>query len=144
MQTVAELLTSIRTGLNSEPAARELKHFASQGTHNFTRHHQAILKAAIATADLRTRWNLIVVLGLLPLRDPARAAAVDWLFERLADASPFTRTFALQSLFNLAAADPPLQQRLRPVLERFAHAGTASMQARARKLLRAFQTAVTG
>ena len=137
MPAVAELLQTVRRGLPSEtePAARALKHLARQSPAGFARHHRAILHAACTTQDLRTRWNLIVVLGLLPLGGNTRAAAIDWLFERLADQSPFTRTFAIQALVDLSAQDPPLEQRLRPVLERFAATGTAGMQARARKLL---------
>ena len=77
----------------------------------------------------------MVALGLVELQGRTRAAAIDWLLERLADESPFTRTFAAQSLANHAEGDASLQAKLRPILELFAATGTASMQARARKLL---------
>ena len=150
MATVAELLRIIREGTpaQSEPAARELKHHAEQShaqqsSADFKPHHRALLNAALETEDLRTRWNLIVVLGLLPLADTTRAAAIDWLYERLADESPFTRTFAAQSLANLSRNDARLQARLQPILERFAAEGTASMQARARKLLHQLKNALS-
>ncbi len=145
MATVAELLRIICEGTpaQSEPAARELKHRAEQGVEEFRPHHRALLKAALETEDLRTRWNLIVVLGLLPLGDTTRAAAIDWLYERLAAESPFTRTFAAQSLANLSRNDARLQARLQPILERFAAEGTASMQARARKLLHQLKNALS-
>ena len=138
MQPVAELLEVIQkgSGTSSEAAARELKHRAEQDTGEFAPQHRAILAAALATEDLRTRWNLIVVLGLLPLRGPIRAAAIDWLMERLGDESPFTRTFAVQALADHSAGDARLKRRLLPVLEQFASSGSASMKARARKLLK--------
>ena len=98
-------------------------------------HGALLLKLDMAEQDLRTRWNLIEILGSIPLRSTQRLIAVDWLFERLGDASPFTRTFALQALFNLSRNDEPLRRRWLPLAHEFEVNGTAAMRARARKLL---------
>jgi len=83
------------------------------------------------------RWNLMQVLGKIVLKPVQRGAANDWLFERLRDASPFTRTFALQALYELSREDEALHRRWLPIAEEFARNGTAAMRARARKLLQA-------
>jgi len=63
---------------------------------------------------------------------------VDWLFERLRDSSPLTRTFALQALMDLGKSDPALRLRAIPIAHKFAETGSAAMRARARKPLKQF------
>lgn len=119
----------------AEPHARALKHLAERSPESFTGLGPQILKTALATEDLRIRWNLTVVLSLVPLSPRLRAAAVDWLFERLADPSSLTRVFALQSLWNLSSRDGELRARIQPVARRFVETGTTALRARARHLL---------
>ena len=104
--SVTHLLNIIERGNSAdlEPAARALKHLARADPAAFAKDHAAVFAAARETSDLRTRWNLIVVLGLLPLSPARRAAVTDWLFKRLQDPSPFTRVFALESLVTLRTA----------------------------------------
>ena len=119
----------------AEPASRALRVRAERDPGSLSSFRKNILNLAIAASDLRVRWNLILVLGRLPLTPGQRALAVDWLFERLGDASSFTRTFTLQALFDLSSADSSLRARLLPIAQEFTATGTAAMRARARRLL---------
>jgi hypothetical protein len=121
----------------AEDAARSLRKLAEREPHALIPHAAEVLKLAMAEQDLRVRWNLIQVLGKIPLKPVQRGVAVDWLFERLRDASPFTRTFALQALYDLSCEDESLRGRWKLVAREFAENGTAAMRARARKLLKA-------
>lgn len=94
-----------------------------------------ILTAAANAGDLRVRWNLAAVIGRMPLKGAKRELAVDLMFEALRSESGFLRTFAMQALVNFSADDAALRTRVRPIVEQFAELGTASMRARARKLL---------
>ena len=119
----------------AETAARRLKKIAEADPATLHGLEKALLREALRAEDLRVRWNLIVVLGKLPLLGRDRDAAVDWMWERLRDGSPFTRTFAMQALMDLSEADEALRRRVLPVVREFAENGTAAMRARARKLL---------
>lgn len=133
--SMEQALRTIHRGCNAEPAARALKHRAEADPESLQPHGDELLRLALAADDLRVRWNLVVVLGLVPLAPAQRSAATDWLWERLDDASPLTRTLALQSLVDLSGKDPALRRRLRPIAEQFLEHGTAAMRARARRLL---------
>jgi hypothetical protein len=139
MDDAARLLTALRTKNRAmaEKAARSLRKLAELEPDAFTPHAAELVKLTMADQDLRIRWNLIQVLGKLTLKPKLHGVAVDWLIERLGDPSPFTRTFALQALFDLSTHHEPLRQRLRPIAQEFAENGTAAMRARSRKLLKA-------
>ena len=94
-----------------------------------------LIGEAMRTTEMRVLWNLILVLGRLPLRVKERAAVVDWLFERLGDEGGLVRTMALQALFDLSASDQHLRNRVIPFAERFLERGTPAMRIRARNLL---------
>lgn len=134
MASVEELIAVVEGGdaVAAEKAARSLREVSPKKL--TARKH--LLKLAMGAEDLRVRWNLIQVVGKLWLSPRQRAVAVDWLFERLWDPSPFTRTFALQALFDLSGEDAALRGRVLSIAREFTELGTASMRARARKLLR--------
>ncbi len=87
------------------------------------------------TTEMRVLWNLILVVGRLPMRGKERAAVVDWLFKRLGDEGGLVRTMALQALFDLSEEDVALRRRVIPFAERFLEMGTPAMRSRARNLL---------
>jgi hypothetical protein len=117
-------------------AVHQLKVISEQDPTALDSLRKVLLQHALRTKELRVRWNLIIILGRLPLKGRDRAAFIDWLFERLSDASSLTRTFAMQALADLSIADPPLRRRVLPIVRQFNESGTAAMRARARKLLR--------
>jgi hypothetical protein len=94
-----------------------------------------ILHTALASRELQARWNLIIVVGRLPLRGRDRALGIELMFEALRSESGLLRTFAMQGLVDLFVEEASLRRRVRPIVEEFAKNGTAAMQARARKLL---------
>ncbi len=94
-----------------------------------------VFREARRAEDMRVRWNLVIVMGRLPLEGRERGAVVDWLFERLGDESGLTRTFCMQALWSLSEGDAKLRWRVLGVVRRFAETGTAAMRARATKLL---------
>ena len=95
----------------------------------------ALIRSALNCESLEARWNLIAIVGKLPLKGRNRALAVDLLFESLNTANAWLRIHSLQALFDLSPRDPALQGRLRPALEVATAQGTPAMQARARRLL---------
>lgn len=95
-----------------------------------------ILKAALATEHMHTRWNLTIILGELPLRGRDKSLAVDLMFEALASRSALQRVFALQALTNYAQNDPTLRARVQPILQRALTDPSAAIRARTRKLLK--------
>ena len=138
MDDLAAWLTALRgrDKIIAEKAARSLRVVAKKSPSELKAHGAELLKLATVEPDLRVRWNLIAAIGKLELKPAQRDAAVDWLFERLRDPSPFTRTFALQALFDLSGEDEALRRRWLPIARDFAENGTAAMRARARKLLK--------
>jgi hypothetical protein len=100
-----------------------------------TSYGHEILRAALDCGDLRTRWNLTIVVGRLPLKGRDRALAIELMFEALGSKSGFLRTFALTGLAEFAHEDEALRRRVRPIVEKALEDGSAAMRARARKLL---------
>ena len=140
METAADRIGVLQSGdsKDAECASRNLRRLADRDPNSLAGFRKDILKLAMTAGDLRVRWNLIIILGKLPCTPSQRAATVDWLFERLRDSSPLTRTFALQALMDLGKSDPALRLRAIPIAHEFAETGSAAMRARARKLLKQF------
>jgi hypothetical protein len=102
-------------------------------------HAKAILRAAMKATDLHTRWNLTILVGELSLRGRDRALAIDLMFDALASRSAFLRVFAMNALANFAVDDIALERRIHPILEAALTDSSASIRARARKLLTQLQ-----
>ena len=96
------------------------------------------LAVANRTDQQEVRWHAAQILPRLKLTTIERAAAVEILFDYLRDKSSIVKTFAMQALADLAARDPQLQSKIRPLLEELTQIGTPAMRARGRKLLRQF------
>ncbi len=138
MQEPNVLLKTLRHGTQSEAeqAARTLKHIAQADRTALHSHRKALLREALRATDVRVQWNLTIVLGRLPLTGSDKAAAVDLMFERLADAGGLNRTFALQALVDLSENDSVLRARVLPILREALDTGTPAMRARAKRLLK--------
>jgi hypothetical protein len=94
-----------------------------------------LVRMALDCEELRTRWNLTLVVGELPLKGRDRKLAVELMFEALESASGFLRAFAMQGLVNLAEGDAALRARVRCVVEKGTQDSSAAVRARARRLL---------
>jgi len=93
-----------------------------------------LVRTASECQDLRTRWNLVEVVGRLPLRGRDRALAIELMFEALGSPSGFLRTFAMTGLVEYARHDSALKQRVRDVVAKALEDSSPAMRARARKL----------
>jgi len=87
----------------------------------------------------KTRWNLALTIGRLPLtiQEAQRAAAV--LETWLQDESSIVKTAALQGLADLTLSDPSLRPKVLDLLQVCGRSGTAAMRARSRLLLARFE-----
>lgn len=94
-----------------------------------------ILQKALKTDHLHTRWNLLIIVGELPLRGRDKSLAVDLMFEALSSRSTLERAFALQALTNYALDDAALHKRVSPILNKALTDSSAAIRARARKLV---------
>ena len=137
VEAIKALISVVETGdgRSAEMASRGLREAAREDAARLKPWCKDLLRLAMAAEALPIRWNLVIVIGRLPLTSTQAAVAIDWLFERLTDQSALTRTLALQSLWDLRRTEPGLLLRLMPVVEDFALNGTAAMRARARKLM---------
>ena len=115
-------------------AAHALRNLCKAHPEALQPHTRAVLRAAATCTDLRTRWNLVLVIGMLPLRGRDRALAVDLFFEALAGESGFLRAFALTGLANFAGEDQALRTRVGPLIEQALEDPSPAVRARARKL----------
>src|ERR1700722_15285078 len=94
------------------------------------------LAIANRTQQQEVRWHAAQIIPRLRLTSTERAAAVEILFEYLHDKSSIVKTFAMQALADLAARDPQLQSKVRPLFEELTEIGSPAMRARGRKLLK--------
>jgi hypothetical protein len=88
------------------------------------------------TTQKEVRWHLALLIPRLKLTPNERAVAVEILFDYLQDKSSIVKTFAIQSLADLAATDPKLKSQIKPLIEELTQIGTPAMRARGRKILR--------
>lgn len=82
------------------------------------------------------RWHLAVMVPRLALNSKERLLAISLLSGYLEDRSSFVKTFALQGLSDLTAADQSLRPGVVEILRQATRSGTPAMKARSRKLLR--------
>ena len=100
------------------------------------KHKRALLRLARSTAQQELRWHLAQMLPRLHLRPSERQAAARTLQSYHTDPSSIVRTFALQSLADLAQGDAVLRPLALRSLRQAVRTGTPAMRARAARLLR--------
>jgi hypothetical protein len=98
-------------------------------------HKRKILAIAGSTNQQEIRWHAALIIPRLELTTKERAVALDILFDYLRDKSSIVRTFAMQAIWDLAAADPKLKSQITPLIEELTEVGTPAMRARGRKIL---------
>ena len=116
-------------------AANALKKVQERKPERLLPYAGKLVRCALQCEELRTRWNLTLVVGELPLGGRDRKLAVELMFEALNSPSGFLRTFAMQGLFNFADGDQSLRPRIRTVIEQALEDSSAAVRSRARKLL---------
>src|ERR1700723_1565111 len=95
-----------------------------------------LLSLAATTPPKEAPWHLAILIPRLELTSTERAVSVEILFDYLRDKSSIVKTFAMQSLADLASTDQRLKSQIRPLLEELTQIGTPAMRARGRKILR--------
>jgi hypothetical protein len=95
-----------------------------------------LLSLAGIITQKEVRWHLALLIPRLKLTATERAVSVEILFDYLRDKSSIVKTFAMQSLADLASTDQRLKSQIRPLLEELTQIGTPAMRARGRKILR--------
>jgi HEAT repeat protein len=97
---------------------------------------KTLLALATSTTQKEVRWHLALLIPRLKLTTNERAVSVEILFDYLRDRSSIVKTFAMQSLADLASTNQKLKSQIRPLLEELTEIGTPAMRARGRKILR--------
>jgi hypothetical protein len=100
-----------------------------------------LLAIAASTDQQEIRWHAALIMPRLELSKKERAAALDILFDYLRDKSSIVKTWAMQAIWDLAAADPKLKAQIIPLIEELTELGTPAMRARGRKILQQQQPA---
>jgi hypothetical protein len=99
--------------------------------------HKPELLGLLAEAEqIELRWHLALMVPRLVLTSLERQRAAASLQRYLEDRSSIVKTFALQSLADLAWQDARLRELAKDAIEESLRSGTAAMKARARKLMK--------
>jgi hypothetical protein len=98
-------------------------------------HKNELLGLLAETVQIEVRWHLAVMVPRLPLNAEERQRAAGALRTYLEDRSSIVKTFALQGLADLAAADPGMRTSVAELVREATKTGTAAMKARSRRLL---------
>jgi len=94
-----------------------------------------LIKLAARAKQQELRRHLAQMLPRLELSRRDRAIVVGILRCYLKDESRIVKTFAMQSLTDLAQQDPRLTNLVRPLISSLTRTGSPSMKSRGRKLL---------
>lgn len=100
-------------------------------------HKQALLSLASTVREKEVRWHMAQMIPRLELVPRERQRAVALLFKYLEGGSQIVKTFSMQALFDMSAADARLRARVVPVLEDAVENGSPATRSRAKKLLTA-------
>src|SRR5271156_1309275 len=117
-------------------AADAIEKISAQRPELLRPHKRTLLAMAGSTNQQEIRWHAALIIPRLALTTKERAVALDILFDYLRDKSSIVKTFAMQAIWDLAAADAKLKSQIIPLIEELTQIGTAAMRARGRKLLR--------
>lgn len=136
-ESVAELVSATRDPRTvvTIRAANALDKIQREQPEAVAKHSHKLVRAALECEDLRTRWNLIEVIGRLPLHGSDLAIAIDLMFEALRSNSGILRALAITGLAEYAQHDAELRKRVRIIVENALEDPSAATRARARKLL---------
>jgi len=94
-----------------------------------------LIKLAARATQQELRWHLAQVLPRLELSRRDREIVVEVCRRYLQDKSRIVKTFAMQSLADLAKQDSRLTNSIRPLIASLTRTGRPSMKSRGRKLL---------
>jgi hypothetical protein len=96
---------------------------------------QSIIELAQTAEQQEVRWHLAQLLSRLELNRPQRRRVVKILERYLTDRSSIVKTFAMQTLADMALRDAGLRGPIMKQLQTLTRTGTPAMKSRGRKLL---------
>ena len=99
-------------------------------------HRHTLFDLAAKSTMKELRWHLAQMLPRLDLSRPERNSAIAIMLTYLNDTSRIVRTFAMQTLADLAGSDLTLHRKLLPLFEELAQTDSPAVRARARRLIR--------
>jgi hypothetical protein len=102
-------------------------------------HKKELLGLLAEERQQEVRWHVAVMVPRLALNAKERQFSVATLQSYLEDRSSIVRTFALQGMADLAAADAGIRAAVMELLREATCRGTPAMKARSRKLLAAME-----
>lgn len=94
-----------------------------------------VIELAARSEQHEVRWHLAQILSRLDLSGPERRRVVEIMSEYLTDTSKIVKTFAMQTLADMAAKDSELRGPIVERLERLTRTASPAMKSRGRKLL---------
>jgi hypothetical protein len=116
-------------------AADAIEKITSQRPELLRPYKRKLLAVAGSSEKQEIRWHAARIIPRLQLTTKERAVALDILFDYLREKSSIVKTFAMQAIWDLAAADPKLKAQIIPLIEELTEVGTPAMRARGRKIL---------
>jgi hypothetical protein len=136
-----KLFAGLMAGLWSEDALVRMR--AADAAEKVTRENHGLLQPykkellglLVEAEQQELRWHLAAMVPRLRMTARERSAVMDMLAAYLEDKSSIVKTFALQGMADLAAAEPSFQPKVIEILQEASRSGTAAMRARSRKLL---------
>ena len=108
-------------------------------TRLLARNKAALLGLLTEVTLKKSRWNLAILMGRLPLTVAEARRVAAFLEPWLEDSSSIIKTAALQGLADMARMDPSLLPGVLDVLRIRGRSGTPAMRARTRHLLAALE-----
>ena len=133
LQEVVEALRDERPVVVAR-AANVFKKVHAKASGMLDMYANELIQTALGCKVPEARWNLILVLGSLPLTDRDRTMAVDLFFGELCNSNVFLRVSAMQALADLSRDDTALRLRVRGVIARALEDESRAVRARARVL----------
>jgi hypothetical protein len=94
-----------------------------------------VIRLAGTAQQQEVRWHLAQLLSRVELNGPERRRVIEIMLEYLTDLSKIVKTFAMQTLADIAADDPRLRGPIVARLRRLTRTGSPAMKSRGRKLL---------
>jgi hypothetical protein len=102
-------------------------------------HKKRLIDLAATALQQETRWHLAQMMGCLTLNAAERRHVADILITYLDDNSRIVKTFAMQTLADIASRDPELAEPIINRLRELTRTGTPAMRSRGHALLERFK-----
>jgi hypothetical protein len=100
-----------------------------------TPYKKRLIQLAGTAQQQEVRWHLAQLLSRVELNGPERRRVLEIMLDYLTDTSKIVKTFAMQTLADIAGQDARLRGPIVARLRRLTRTGSPAMKSRGRKLL---------